>query len=620
MSGIIGICYQDGRSVDRTELERITDSIAHRGPDGSGIWLDGSVGLGHRMLWTTPESLKEQLPLVSSSGNFVITADARIDNRDDLARQLDLPLSVDIPDSALILAAYEAWGENCPTKLVGDFSFAIWDKRKRTIFAARDRLGIKPFYYHHREGRVFVFASEIFPLFKAAGLEKLPNRDAIREVVTKFATAFDRTLFEGIKRLPPACNLVLCNGRLVVRRYWEPVPAQGSRKPDLARHVEEFRHLFGEAVRAQSRSAFPIGCLLGGGLDSSSVLCMAARLIPDKARLTSYSMIFDRFPCDERKFIEQTAREAGVERIFTVADADPVEGWGGLKACYGLHRDWPIQGMPMRALWPLLDEAKSRGVRVMLTGVGGDSVIQGSPYYLADLLTSGRWSALAGELIQYRFSPNILWYWMMEPVLPEWLCRLGRRIKEFIRPHSDASLLLGNEALGVGQEHPYLVRARFESASAWQEASFIANPGSSMALDGEWDGLGHRGTLEFRHPFYDARLMDFLMSVPSEEKRRQGTTKYILREAMKTVLPESIRLRKGKAEFSPVFASILDSIKFDPGSFTLTRVGIVEANRVASVIEHRTVQPTPMSSLVLWQLAALEIWYSTYFKPIGDQT
>ncbi|WP_041360814.1 hypothetical protein [Methylococcus capsulatus] len=130
MSGIIGICYQNGRSIDRTELERITDSIAHRGPDGSGIWLEGGVGLGHRMLWTTPESLKEQLPLVSSRGDFVITADARIDNREDLAHQLDLPLSVNIPDSALILAAYEAWGENCPEKLVGDFSFAIWDKKE----------------------------------------------------------------------------------------------------------------------------------------------------------------------------------------------------------------------------------------------------------------------------------------------------------------------------------------------------------------------------------------------------------------------------------------------------------------------------------------------------------
>ncbi len=184
MSGIAGVCNFDGRPVEIFTMETMTKALDHRGPDGSGVWIDGSVGFAHVMLWTTPESLKEKQPLLDASGQLVITANARIDNRDDLIRSLDLKGHADLSDSELILYAYSKWGEDCPEKLVGDFAFAIWDKRKRALFAARDRIGIKPFYYYHRDGRDFIFASEISPIFKAAGLEKRPDRKAIEEYLT----------------------------------------------------------------------------------------------------------------------------------------------------------------------------------------------------------------------------------------------------------------------------------------------------------------------------------------------------------------------------------------------------------------------------------------------------
>lgn len=611
----MGLWQLDGRPVDRAELARMTEALAHRGPDGSGVWLEESVGLGHRMLWTTPESLHEKLPAVGTGGRLVITADARIDNREELARQLALRLTPELGDSALILAAYEQWGERCPEKLVGDFAFAIWDRQARTLFAARDRIGIKPVYYHYREGQVFAFASEIAPLFQATGLEKQPEQDAIREILATFATAHGRTLFKGVQRLPPASTLMLRGGNLGVRRYWEPSAGQGRRKPDLAGHTEEFRHLFSEAVRAQTRSAYPIGCLLGGGLDAASVLCVAARLVPDTARLSSYSMVFDRLPCDEREFIEPTVRQAGVESVFTIADAAPVEGWEGLRACHESLPDWPVQGLPKQSLWPLLEAAKARGVRVMLTGIGGDEVTQGSPYYLADLLTSGYWLTLAQELKRYRFSPHVLWFWMLEAILPEWACTLGRRFKDRVRGPSDASFFFGGKEQAAWMEGQQLPRKGFPSASAWHEASAVVNPGIGLAFEGSWEVLGQRSGLEFRHPFYDARLVEFLLSVPSEEKRRQGTTKYLLREAMKNVLPEDLRRRKGKAEFSPMIAPRLDSMTFDPGSLALTRSGVLPASRVVDVVARRAAQPTPLSALVLWQLAVLETWYRLHFKP-----
>ena len=175
MGAIAGLYLLDGRSPNRTDLDLMVATLAHRGPDASGMWCRGPAGLAHRALWTTPESLHETLPLRADFANLVLTADARIDNRAELIAALDLDGrgSSQITDSELILAAYEYWGEHCPEKLLGDFAFAIWDGRKQTVFCARDHFGVKPFYYHYRAGRLFAFASEIKGLLC---LSEVPRR------------------------------------------------------------------------------------------------------------------------------------------------------------------------------------------------------------------------------------------------------------------------------------------------------------------------------------------------------------------------------------------------------------------------------------------------------------
>ena len=168
MSAVVGIFYLDERPVAASELNEMLESLAHRGPDGSGAWREGATGLGHRMLWTTPESLHERLPLADQTGKLAITADARIDNRQELIHLLgvaDRPAEP-ISDSQLILAAYEKWGEQCVERLLGDFAFAIWDGRRQSLFCARDPLGVKHFYYYYSPGRAFVFASELKALLR----------------------------------------------------------------------------------------------------------------------------------------------------------------------------------------------------------------------------------------------------------------------------------------------------------------------------------------------------------------------------------------------------------------------------------------------------------------------
>src|SRR5262249_21169187 len=172
MSGIFGIHFLNGAPVSDPQLKRMSGLLAHRGPDGEGRWCDHSVGLGHRMLCTTPEAITEQVPLVDRAGSLVITADARLDNRVELISALGV--SANSSDGELILAAYRKWGEACPEHLLGDFAFAIWDARDQSLFCARDHFGVRPFYYYLSQS-IFVFATEIKALFSMPEVQRKLN-------------------------------------------------------------------------------------------------------------------------------------------------------------------------------------------------------------------------------------------------------------------------------------------------------------------------------------------------------------------------------------------------------------------------------------------------------------
>jgi len=211
VSGIAGIFNLDGRPVDPALLTRMTDVIAHRGPDGAGQWIDGSVGLGHRMLHTTPESLYEKQPLIDETGNLCLVLDGRVDNREELRTALEAKgakLRTDT-DAEMVLHAYECWGEESPKKIIGDFAFAIWDKRDRLLFCARDPLGMKPFHYY-TDGRTFLCGSELRQLFEDVTVQREPNEGMVGEYLVSSLTnsryaepSFKINLTDGQNTLRP---------------------------------------------------------------------------------------------------------------------------------------------------------------------------------------------------------------------------------------------------------------------------------------------------------------------------------------------------------------------------------------------------------------------------------
>ena len=266
MSGIMGIYHLDGHPVDREKISKMVDILAHRGVDGADIWLDKSVGFGHRMLWTTPESLIEKLPLVKQDGDLVITSDARIDNREELIAKLQINNrpSDKIVDSELILAAYEKWGEHCPEHLLGDFAFAIWDKRKQKVFCARDPMGVKPFYYY-RSNRLFAFASEIKALLCLPEIPRKINELGIGLYLAGISEDEEITFYQNIQRLPKAHSIAISSQSNKLQRYWSLDPSRELKLSSNEEYAEAYREIFTEAVRCRLRSAFPVGSMLSGG-------------------------------------------------------------------------------------------------------------------------------------------------------------------------------------------------------------------------------------------------------------------------------------------------------------------------------------------------------------------
>ncbi len=608
MSAIAGICCLDGRPVDRADLERMVAILAHRGPDGAGVWSDGRIGLGHRMLWTTPESLHECLPLVHQAGDLVLTADARIDNRAELIATLGLTdrPPTEIADSQLILAAYGTWGERCAEKLLGDFAFAIWDGRKQVLFCARDYFGIKPFYYSSQPGRAFVFASEIKALLCVPWVPCRLNEVRVADYVTSLVEDEAVTFYQQVFRLPRAHSMTVGREELRLRAYWSLDPGREIRYRSDEAYAEAFRDIFTEAVRCRLRSAFPVGASLSGGLDSSAVVCVARRLFAGNGHrpLRTFSAIFDDVPeCDERSFINTILAQGGVEPHYVHPDR-----LGALTEIERVlwHQDQPFYIRNLFLIEALYGAAQQQGVRVMLDGEDGDTVISHGEEYLAELARAGRWTMFAREakglgahFQNYNVSPISLlrkygftyltelaragqWAafasaaheisrrfeiprWQLclhqglKPLAPKLVQRAWWALRGQKRAQGSRNALINASfAERVGIAERARVHRTSASARTLREGHWLdLTGGITSCIQEENDKTAAAFAIESRHPFWDRRLVEFCLALPPEQKLHQGWPRWILRRAMTHILPDEIQWRVGKSRLDPNFTRSL---------------------------------------------------------------
>lgn len=579
MSGIVGIFNFDGRPVGCGELREMNAILSHRGPDGSRLWCDGTVGLGHQMLHTTPQSLREVLPLVNRSANLAITADARIDNREELIVLLDLNhrSSAEITDSQIILAAYEKWGDHSPERLLGSFAFAVWDGRQRSLFCARDHMGTKPFYYYRSEA-TFIFGSEIKAVLSRPDVPHKLNEVRVAEYL---ASVFDDktiTFYAGIVRLAPGHSLNLSSDRVHLQSYWSLDPSRELRLGSDEAYAEAFREIFIKAVVSSARSAFPAASCLSGGLDSSAVSCVAQKMLDQNggSPLRTLSIVFDEVTqCDERPFIDKVLARGGFEAHYVGGDRiGPLENISSML----WHQDEPFYAPGLFSTWELFRAARDQGVRVLLDGHDGDGTVSHGHGRLNELAQAGQWIALTVEAnglskVYGSSLGGILWsylrHYKLDPLIAnssalsriqhfsQALCQRVRRDnapsdhldwKSLVSPDFARRIDLAERCRTWAAVRPRGVECEREMHYRTVVAGL-----QPFALE-VFDKAAAAFSIDIRHPFWDKRLVEFCLSLPAEQKLSGGWSRVILRRALGGFLPREIQWRIPKTDFLPSFS------------------------------------------------------------------
>ena len=538
LSGFVCILHRDNTPIDQALLQSLTDFLSFRGPDARNIWVDQSVGMGHALLETTRESKNKPQPL-GVEERYWIVADARLDAREELIAEVqsaERPAHSNAPDCELILNAYAAWGEACVDHLKGDFSFAIWDKQHKKLFCARDHFGIKPFYYASL-GSLLVLSNTLNCIRRHPAISPQRNDLAIADfLLFDIIRELEATSFADIRRLPPAHVLVCEEGSIAVRRYWTLPVSDPVHFRQPADCVQQFRELLDRAVSDRVRTA-SVGVLMSGGLDSSTIAASARRTLSGNGAgrgVTAYTDVFETLiPHEERRYATLVAEAVKIPIEFHISDEA------------GLANDRNHQDIAWPEPWhsPLLDGGQSqlRQVaarnRVALTGFGGDPALSCLlSIHFFQLLRERRFGRAIGDAAGYlttegRFSRLYLrtrwekWFGGKSqiPHYPGWLNR-------------DLESSLG-------------LRERWEAVMSAPAGNGSARRTAYEAmLDPSWPNLfegydpGVTGIpVEVRHPFFDLRLVRFLLALPALP---WCSDKELLREAARGVLPDSVRLRR----------------------------------------------------------------------------
>lgn len=553
MCGIVGHLSQ-GAPADRAFVERAVAAMAHRGPDGHGIWTaaDGRTCLGHVRLAIIDLSAGAAQPMLDESGQVALTFNGEIYNYLELRSVLlaEGHRFHTTSDSEVLLRSYMHWGAGCLERLNGMFSFAIWDGRQGRLFAARDRFGEKPFYYRHTPDS-FRFASEIKALLTDPGTPaRLDERAAVRYLALTHVDGEPGTFFRDICQLPPAHWLLADADGLTIRRYWDLSEHDAPPATDV-KHIEAFRAMFLDSVRLRLRSDVPVGTGLSGGVDSSSVVGAVRALLPETAPAqATFSARFREGNTDEGAFIDAVVARGAVRdhHVFLDPNALPAD-LDRLVWC----QDEPFVSLSMYAQHKVMELARDSGVTVLLDGQGADEFLGGyvPPAFggrLASLVQHGNWRGALAELRAYgrrHGNPMRAVRFLGTSLLPP---SLWTKLKA--RTEGAHSLLRPGLFARYEDSLVSPVRAPFTSAlkaGLYQQLTSTSLP--SLLRFGDRNSMTF--SRETRLPFLDHRLVELGMSLPDHLLVSDGVTKVVLRKAMAPDLPRVVVDRMDKLGFAP---------------------------------------------------------------------
>jgi asparagine synthase (glutamine-hydrolysing) len=645
MCGIAGMVSSDRLPDDvRPRVERMRDIIAHRGPDDAGLYADPHAVLAHRRLSIVDLASGHQ-PLANETGTVWVVFNGEIYNHADVRAELEAYGHTyrTKSDTETIVHAYEQWGDDCVHRFRGMFAFALWDGPRRRLLLVRDRLGIKPLYWC-RSGDALLFASEIKSLLASGSIRAEANASVLPEVLSTRYTASAETLFRGVHKLLPGHLLVFERGGIRIRQYWDvplrehAAPPAASTGTATARRdtVARFRELLEESVRLRLMSDVPLGMFLSGGIDSSAIAAIMARQI-DRP-LQTFSVAFKDRAFNELEYAGQVARAIGADAHEVVIDDR--DFFGALPKLVW-HEDEPIAHTSSVPLY-FVSALARRHVTVVLTGEGSDELLAGYGKY-----PRIAWNWRAGTVYE-RVVPRGVRQSIADrvvPRLPAQILRYARR--SFLAMDRDAaSMFLDNFAsVRLADQRRLLapgLRDLATAAVAYAPSTmyFDAPNGASTLLDRllytdvktylvellmKQDQMSMATSIESRVPFLDHRLVEFAALLPDEWKLRGWTTKRVLREAMKGLLPDAI-LNRPKMGFPVPFGKwlregggwndVVRDVLLDRRS---RERGIIDPAAVDQLLRDHADGRTDGGDR-LWSLLNLELWYRTFIDGQGVQT
>jgi asparagine synthase (glutamine-hydrolysing) len=515
----------DGAPVD-LPIAAMAESLSPRGRDGTDCLRSGDVALCHAHSWTTPEEVGELQPITERSGQWHITADACIDNREELASALGL-CARDLTDAALILAAYQRWGAACCEQILGDYAFVIWDAVEQRLFAARDPFGCRVLYYSTTPDAV-ALATTITAVRSALSLHPELNRPLLEDLLQeRFTRWSDETAFKNIFRIPQGHHLIATRGGLKLHRYYVLGAAQPVEHVSESDLLEGFRDLFGKSVRAKLRSVGSPALFLSGGMDSSAVAGTANQLVMSglaAGPIRSYSSVSnepDRIV--EREYIKAVTEFCPALRP-TMVERD--DCWGFQEfADDDFITEEPELGRNRAVRFRRLGAAVQGGCKVALSGGWADQLLGAYTLYLTPELLSEVTPGRPQELKHFwrsnsvkRLAIGVLKQTILRPVVME---RARRQLPASLAPPRGMRPSELRMYLGLNGPLSAAKRADFDRLTA------------------------HLG-LEVRFPFLDRRLVDYVFSMPVALRMRDGLTKYPIREGFRGLVPEKVLNRRDR--------------------------------------------------------------------------
>ncbi|WP_127131354.1 asparagine synthase (glutamine-hydrolyzing) [Pseudoflavitalea rhizosphaerae] len=551
MCGIAGILSSNPSLVSLNRLQQMSAAIAHRGPDGADIRLynNGSAGLAHRRLAIIDLSQAAAQPMEYLQ-RYHIVHNGEIYNYKELKQTLQQKgyQFSSQSDTEVVLAAFDCYGHQCLEQFEGMFAFAIWDSKEQQLFAARDRFGEKPFFYYKDDDQ-FLFASEMKALW-AAGVEKQVDEQMLYNYLTLGYIQHPgdpaRSFYRNIAQLPARHYLVydLPSQLLSIHQYWDIDARQTDHSITTENAIDRFRELFTQSVSNRLRSDVAVGTSLSGGLDSSSVLATVCELT--NTPVHTFSAVFPGFARDESKHINTVAHQLGVTQHNVQPSASDMLNEFE-KVCY--HQETPFQSSGTIAQFKVFQLAKQHGVTVLLDGQGADETLAGYHKYY-----QGFWQELGRSnrsLLQQEMQATkelgivVGWGWKEQlagkfPSFASAFLLKSKARKQQYHPH-----LAPQFVEAYGQSH--YARPYIDSLNGMLYYNSFLNGLEELLQYADRNSMAHG--CEVRLPFLHHQLVEFIFSLPSTLKIRDGFTKWILRKTMQSKLPDSIVWRKDKTGF-----------------------------------------------------------------------